>query len=187
MPAPPPADAIKAEWKRLISNGEILLGQTCTSPYTLHKFVTKDGKIVAKEVKISGRKIPIEELRVRQKQEKHMYLFTDDRIDSMEHKALLDMVKQYVPNVSEATCIAALQEMLKKLQCTRSLAIWHDHATVLGNGYIMIAIYTSMTQLCMWQKKRCQPCNTDNHRTARNISISTELIQHSRPSCNYPR
>ena len=32
--------------------------------------------------------------------------------------------------------------MLKKLQRTRSLAIWHDHATVLGNGYIMITIHT---------------------------------------------
>ena len=50
IPIPPPADKIKTEWKRLISNGEIKLGLTCT----VQTLVTKDGKIITQEVKISG-------------------------------------------------------------------------------------------------------------------------------------
>ena len=31
-----------------------------------------------------------------------------------------------------------LKEFLRKLERTRTLAIWHDHSTLLGKGYIMV-------------------------------------------------
>ena len=31
-----------------------------------------------------------------------------------------------------------LRELVRKLERTRTIAIWHDHSTVLGKGYILI-------------------------------------------------
>ncbi len=54
---------LKAEKKKLIESGTLSIGEPCT-PYKLTKtVVTNEGNIEIKEVAISGRKIPLIELR----------------------------------------------------------------------------------------------------------------------------
>ena len=36
------------------------------------------------------------------------------------------------------TSLQNLREKLKKSERTRTIAIWHDHATILGHGYILV-------------------------------------------------
>ena len=37
-----------------------------------------------------------------------------------------------------------LRDLICKLERTRTLAIWHDHSTLLGKGYVLITVKISM-------------------------------------------
>ena len=142
IPIPPTPHAIKKEWANLVSSGNIHMGEAC-SPYTTTKFVQRDGQVVRENVTVEGRKIPLHDIRVRmlQKQERFMHLLSDEAIDSMGLQELQNKVKTYKQNVETTVC-DELKATLKTIQRTRSLALWHDHATLLGRGYIMITVHT---------------------------------------------
>lgn len=55
-----------------------------------------------------------------------------------------------------------LQAKLAVLQCTRTLAIWLDHSTILQTGYILLAIYVIYDPVVFlmedeYKSKRGQP------------------------------
>ena len=37
--------------------------------------------------------------------------------------------------------LARLQNLLSQTQRTRHLVLWHDHATVLGSGYVLVTVH----------------------------------------------
>ena len=52
-------------------------------------------------------------------------------------------IAEYQPNIhNSAFSTHELRDMICKHQRTRTLAMWHDHATLLGRGYILITIHT---------------------------------------------
>ena len=63
--ANPPVSIIDKEIESMISSGRFTLGGEC-APYTLIKYVPKDGK-KSKEFVINARKIPLHEIRNAQK------------------------------------------------------------------------------------------------------------------------
>ena len=110
---------ITKEIHQLVESGELSLGEPRT-PYTIKKSIaTSTGEIEIKSIEIYGRKIPLFELRkwLLVKQEKYMRINT--------------------PIYSECRD--------EPSQCTRHIAIWHDHSTILHTGYILFAIWTIMT------------------------------------------
>ena len=105
------------------------------------------GKIVEKIVTIEGRKIPL--LKIRQQmledQKKYMRLLTDNEINEIS-KLTEDEIKERLQNknvqVSSNISPVDLRKQLAQSQRTRSLVVWHDHAIILGTGFIMITINT---------------------------------------------
>ena len=143
IPIPPSAHQVKARWNQMIEQGEIQLGVAC-SPYTIHKYVVKQGKVHAEDIQVEGRKIPLYDIRKKLllKNEKFMHLYSDAKINAMDIDEVRRTIKVNKKDVDTEASLDELRMTLKQLQRTRTLAMWHDHATILGRGYIMLTVHT---------------------------------------------
>lgn len=90
IPTNPPIRAIDQEIQKMRENGRFTLGEECTH-FQLTKYTPCDGKIVAKEVLVCGRKIPLLEIRDRliKRHEKYMRLPPDSAIEQLSRSKLL--------------------------------------------------------------------------------------------------
>ena len=147
-PSLPTPAAITAEKKDLIACGKLSIGEPC-SPYTVTKsVVTAEGEVITKEVEIVGRKLSLE---VRQKllhqHSNYMRLMTDQEIKELTREKILQLMSIAHYHASPTMTIDELQEQLAVLQRSRTLAVWHDHSTVLRQGYIYLQCGWFMTQV----------------------------------------
>ena len=135
--------AVKKSWDDLIDSGELILGEPC-SPYTLTRYTTKEGKTIAKEVTVYGRKIPLATLREKllKNHTKFMRLLDDHAIAQLTREQLLTAVRKVYHTVPDTTSTDELQTLLAKAQRQRCLVLWHDHATILSTGFLMITVHT---------------------------------------------
>ena len=141
-PTLPPKQVIVEDKKQLIASGEHSIGEPC-APYKLMKStITSAGDIQMKCVEICGRKIPLVELRYRllKKQEVYMHLSTDTDIQNMNTQQISNFFARIHQNVSNDANFEQLQSEIATLQRNRTLAVWHDHSTILQTGYILFAI-----------------------------------------------
>ncbi len=143
VPSNPPLKAVQEEINSMISAGRFTLGEEC-APYALKKFIPNNGQIIVKDVLIYGRKVPLEDIRNRllKKQERYMRLDSNEAFDAMSHTQLLESLQAYCTTVNESFSDSELQMLLRGYQRGRSLALWHDHATILGSGFILITVHT---------------------------------------------
>ena len=135
---------MKEEWKKLVLSGQIHIGEPC-APYTISRYISIEGNVQMKEVKITGRKIPLEFLRKKtlKNQEKFMKIYSDEKVQSKDSDDLKRAIAEYQPNIHNSSfSTQELRDMICKHQRTRTLVMWHDHATLLGRGYILITIHT---------------------------------------------
>ncbi len=143
MPTLPTTDVITTEKKRLIESGALTIGEPCI-PHTVTKsVVNNEGNIEIKEIEITGRKIPLTELRQRllTRHEEYMRLLSLDDIKKLTKEEILTFMKKVHHPQQESTPLETLYEEFQKIQRTRTLAIWHDHSTVLHTGYILFAVW----------------------------------------------
>ena len=140
-PSLPPKHVIGEEKKQLIASGELSIGEPC-APYKLTKStVTSEGDIEVKSVEICGRKLPLVELRSNflKKQESYMHLSTNTDIQNMNREQITGFLASVHQNVPDDATLEHLQSNVATLQHSRTLAIWHDHSTILQTGYILFA------------------------------------------------
>ena len=143
MPCLPSQQIITTEKQHLIASGELSIGVPCT-PYVLSKsIVNSEGDIEFKTVEINGRKIPLTELRqtLLKKQEIYMRLTTPDEVNKMTREQLLSFMNSVHHKQDSDTPLEKLRTELHIIQQTRTLAIWHDHSTILQTGYILFAVW----------------------------------------------
>ena len=145
VPCLPTVSAIKEERRQLILSGELNIGEPCAT-FHLYKFIiTEEGNIEVRSVEICGRKIALTDLRkaLLNKQERYMHLYSDAEIHNMSkvditaHLTNLHIQHEVTPHTS----LDELQSLLATLQRTRTLAMWHDHSTILQTGYILFAVW----------------------------------------------
>ena len=132
-PTLPPKQVIVEDKKQLIASGELSIGEPC-APYKLMKStITSAGDIQMKSVEICGRKIPLVDLRYRllKKQEVYMHLSTDTDIQNMNTQQISNFFARIHQNVSNDANFEQLQSEIATLQRNRTLAVWHDHSTIL--------------------------------------------------------
>ena len=71
-----------------------------------------------------------------------MRLNTDEEIDAMSVEDLQDMMSKWNEDSPDSPdCEDKPRDRFKELQRTRTLALWHDHATLLGLGVMMITVH----------------------------------------------
>ena len=142
VPSNPTVKKVKEAWANMITTGRYTLGEPC-APYSLTHYDVQSGKLEKTNVTVYGRKIPLSDIRKKllQQQEKYMRLFTDDTITNMTKEEVLQFFSSINATVDPTLPLEQLQDTMKQYQQTRTLTIWHDHATVLGRGYILITIH----------------------------------------------
>ena len=130
---------VEEDWKRMIELGELTLGEPCY-PQTLCKYTIKGGELQYSETIVYGRKIPLIEVERKLLKKHECLTHSDEEIACFTKSHLLELYKQHhiqlLSNLSEET----LQSTLKQYDRTRSIALWHDHSTILGRGYILLTV-----------------------------------------------
>ena len=94
-------------------------------------------------MQICGRKISLHDIRValQKKQECYMRLLTHDQIKSMNREDIIATMNMAHHKPTSEASVVELKETLSHLQCTRTLAMWHNHSTILQTGYILFAVW----------------------------------------------
>ena len=52
-----------------------------------------------------------------------------------------------------------LRDILRKLERTRTLAVWHDHSTLLGKGYVLITVKILYDTMVFKTQSEIEPCH----------------------------
>ena len=141
VPSNPTPKSIKKSWNDMIASGELSLGEPCT-PYTLTKHVTSEGIVSPLQVQVYGRKFSLLSLRNKllKAHERYMRLPTDSDLANLTQTELLETCTRFDIGVEDMQT-DQLRHVLAKHQRQRSLVIWHDHATVLNSGFIMVTVH----------------------------------------------
>lgn len=90
-----------------------------------------------------------------------MRLHTDNQIDSMsmcEIFAILSKANIALDNETNGT---QLWDVLRKLERTRTLAVWHDHSTLLGKGYVLITVKIVYDTIVFKTQSEVECCHED--------------------------
>jgi hypothetical protein len=132
-------EGIKEDWAKMISEGQLTLGELC-APYTLKKNVIVNERLTTREEIVYGRKVPLISIRQKllEKHEPHMRLHTDDELNNMTKEDLLKHYKSLHIQLPDDTSMDSLRTRLMKCETTRTWAIWHDHSTIAGRGYVLV-------------------------------------------------
>ena len=139
IPSNPPIRAIEAEIKSMISSGRFMLGEECT-PYKVTKYKPDNGTMTPYDIFIHARKVPLKLLRQRllSKQIKYMRLTPLSDINAMTRV----QVTEKLPALNcDSMSHEELCQQLFNYERSRSLCMWHDHATILKMGFIMITTH----------------------------------------------
>lgn len=125
----------------MIDEGTLTLGEQC-APHTLTKQYIVNGLVETKQETVYGRKIPLKTLREKLllKQRPYMRLHTEEALNNMSKEDFLQLYKQLNIQLPEETSLKVLKLTLMKYERTRTLAIWHDHATIASKGYILVTV-----------------------------------------------
>ena len=130
---------IKEDWAKMILDGELTLGEQC-NPYNITKFSTKSGELKKTTTTLYGRKIPLQEVRQKllDKHEKFMYLHSDRELAQMDKETLLHHYHKRGLRLPDELTEENLRKGLQQAERTRTIAMWHDHAKLLGRGYVLV-------------------------------------------------
>ena len=120
----------------MINEGRFSLGEECE----LTKYIPNNGTVVPQDVMVQGRKIPLYKPRQKLLQ-KHSAYMRLDTVNTMKREQLTTKLKglRYLDLATMST--ECLRKQLQSAQTSRSLCLWHDHATILKTGFIMITVH----------------------------------------------
>ena len=88
-----------------------------------------------------------------------MRLMTDDDVQKLSRQQIIDEMERahHTPDLDKP--LEALQLNLARLQCTRTIAMWHDHSTVLRQGYkgyILFAMWIIYDPAVFFNEDECK-------------------------------
>ena len=110
-----------------------------------------------------------------------MHIYSDSKLDGMGIEDLRSVIRVFRPHLDENVSIEELKLMLKTAQRTRTLAFWHDHATILGHGYILMTVHVIYDTAVFMQDKN------GNIQTVVEEPFWSKFIHNRRPSRTHSR
>lgn len=173
IPSNPSLRSVEAEIQDMIASGHFTLGEEC-APYTITKYILENGKLVPKDTLVYARKVPLQQIRQRliSKHQPYMRLTPLSTVTSMTEEELREVLqKANVPNLGSMSH-PQLCELLIRYQRSRSLCIWHDHATILKMGFIMLTVHIMYDPLVFFTDEEYQQVHP--HAT---VSVQCEVEQ----------
>lgn len=147
-------------WQRQIDEGVLTVGEEC-APREVTTLCTQGGEVVTKTHMMHSRKVPLKCIRERllKMQEPYMRLQSDEQLDSMSRDDAIQILKQFHEPVDDSENMIHIRHRIKVLQRHRHLAMWHDHGTILGEGYIFITVKVIYDPAAFLTKEEVDPHN----------------------------
>lgn len=144
MPLPPANDQLRKEIKMKIESGEYVLGELIV-PRKYTKFVVKeDGTLKPECFTVSGRKIPLMEIRKRLLQKHQALGLMRDHADSHYAHLSEDQIRNRLQELGEDepnnNNMEALKAKLCEIERTRHLMVWLDNSCILNHGHHLIMV-----------------------------------------------
>ena len=81
---------------------------------------------------------------------------TDNDIQKLSREQIIEKMECAHHTLDLDKPLKALQLELAGLQRTRTIAMWHDHSTVLRQGYILFAIWIIYDPAVFFNKDECK-------------------------------
>lgn len=153
IPSNPPISVVEAEIQSMISSGRFTLGEEC-APYTITRYKLVNGVMTPYNIQVQGRKVPLTEIRQRllQKQLQYMRLTPDSTVATMTRQELTKRLNMRCDDKSEEE----LRELLHRLERSRSLCMWHDHATILKRSFMMVTVHVLYDPVVFYTEEEYQ-------------------------------
>ena len=145
IPSNPPIHAIEAEIKSMITSGRFTLGEEC-APFKITKYVMENDTLAPRDTLVQARKVPLKQLRQRLLKKHQKYMRLTPARDMGEQKVRAILEKANYTNLDAMTHEEQC-EALDHAQTSRALCFWHDHATILKMGFIMITVHVMYDSL----------------------------------------
>ena len=147
-PVPRTTAAIRETLKSKISNGEYQLGGIIT-PRQYKKFMLHpDGTLKEEYFTVSGRKIPLLEIRKILLEEHVKEGLVRDHSEGHYNAMATEEIKRRLRELGELKAADTTREellaLLKSHERTRHIMIWSDHSSIMNHGHILLtanAIY----------------------------------------------
>ena len=158
----------------MIASGRFTLGEEC-APYSITRFRIVNGQLTPHDVTVYARKVPLKEIRERllHKHSQYMRLTPTCILNTMTTEELTEQLKP----LQYTTCSTMTREQLSQLlvccERTRSLVLWHDHATILKTGYIMLTIHVMYDPLVFYTDVEYHQKNPNNP----TVSVQSQVEQ----------
>lgn len=148
IPSNPPVAAIEAEIQSMISSGRFMLGEECT-PYKITKYTLVDGMMTPYDTFVHARKVSLKEIRKRilDKHVKYMRLAPTSTVFAMTEMEIKDTLQKAHFSDLEGLSHEQLCQLLLQSQRSRHLSLWHDHATILKMGFLLVTVHTMFDPL----------------------------------------
>ena len=139
VPWPPSISALKKQVNALIEDGTLDIGEPC-APSTVHTFKLVDGKLEEVHSEVYGRRFNMRKLReeLLRSHENLMKLHSDEEIKKMTKDDLMSLIPEN--EIETNMSLDDMKAKVRHLERTRHLAVWHDHSSVLSNGYMLFTI-----------------------------------------------
>ena len=138
IPSIPPIGAVEDQIRSMVSSGRLNIGDEC-APYTITKYTLVNNVMTPHDEQVQARKVPLKEIRQKllRKQVKYMRLIPESNITAMTRPQLTERLNTKCDGKS----VEELRDLLRQAQTSRCLCMWHDHATILKMGFVMVTVH----------------------------------------------
>ena len=173
IPSNPPLAKIESEIDSMIKSGRFNLGVEC-APHKVTRYVQVNSTLSPQETIIYGRKVPLQQIRqdLLNKHLKYMRLTPTSTVTGMTTAELTDKLKRLDYLTLNGASHDALCQHLIKSERSRFLCMWHDHATILKTGFIMITVHVMYDPMVFYTDEEYMQNNPKA-----NVSIQSEVEQ----------
>ena len=160
---------VEKEIKSMLTSGRFTLDEPC-APYTITKYTTINGVMTPHEIQVHGRKVPLVKIcqKLLKRQLKYMRLTPESTIASMTKSELLKRLNMKCDGKSEEE----LCKLLCQAQKSRFLCMWHDHATILKMGFVMVTVHVMYDPVLFYTQEEYQELHPET-----DINIQAEVEQ----------
>lgn len=145
IPVPRPNKKIKDAIIEKINSGEYTLGKMVVPKQYKRLVIKQDGSIEEETFYVSGRQIPLEDIRVKTLQEHENNGWVRDHSDAKYVNMIPQQVIQQLKFLGEYDdnddlTLGELKKKLQKFERTRHLLAWSDHSCILNHGHLLLTV-----------------------------------------------
>ena len=138
IPTPRPTRKLHAEIRRKITSGELYVGKNIAPKSWKRNKISKSGKLEETEITVYGRKIPLQNIRIQMNKDQDQFLKI--RSDEDYNNLTEEMICQRFTTLNMEVPSENPLQVLKQLERTRNLKVWHDHSDILNHSYVSFMI-----------------------------------------------